>query len=131
MPARAQKSLFATVPEQDVLALFGARGLNHQRIVKLLEFKKKDIAKAAGVPVDSVRYDGKMSKELKARFTEWATALAVVGQHFEDAQKAQLWFKVPNPLLGGVAPREMIRVGRFNKLFRFIMTALGENERRA
>jgi hypothetical protein len=39
-----------------------------------------------------------------------------------------LWFKVPNPLLGDVAPRDMIRFGRYKKLLKFIQSALEENQ---
>ena len=125
-------SLFATVPKEDYLSLFASSGKpDYQKVVELLEFKKKDVAKASNVPEESVRYDQKMPKELQDRLTEWAMALAVVGRYFKDLQKTVLWFKVPNPLLGNIAPREMIRVGRFNKLFRFILNALNENERRA
>jgi hypothetical protein len=125
------ESLFATVPKEDILALFEAGKPNYQKVVTLLDFKKKDIAKASNVPVDSVRFDRKMPKDLQDRLTEWAVALNVVGQYFKDPEKTVRWFKIPNPLLGHVAPREMIRVGRFNKLFRFILTALNENEIRA
>ena len=46
---------------------------------------------------------------------------------FNDENKTMLWFKVPNPLLGDVAPRDMIKLGRFKKLFKFIQSALNEN----
>jgi hypothetical protein len=32
--------------------------------------------------------------------------------------------------LGNITPRDMIRIGRFKKLHRFILNALSENERR-
>jgi len=121
-------ALFNTVPKEDYLALFPPGGTDYQRVVQLLDFKKKDVAKALNLSLHSVRYDQKMPRELEERVREWAVALALVAQYFKDAQKTVLWFKTPNPLLGNVAPREMIRVGRFNKLHRFIMNALGENE---
>jgi len=125
------ESLFATVPKDDTLSLFHGGKPDYEKVVMVLEFKKKDVAKASNVSVDSVRYDNKMPKELEDRMTEWATAIALVGQYFKDLDKTVLWFKVLNPLLGNIAPREMIRVGRFQKLFRFIQNALNENERQA
>jgi hypothetical protein len=123
-------SLFDTVPKDDYLSLFRAgKQPDYQRVVKLLDFNKKEVAKASNVSVHSVRYDQKMPKELEDRLKEWAVALALVAQYFKEPQKTVLWFKVPNPLLGNVAPREMLRVGRFNKLHRFIVNALNENER--
>jgi len=123
-------ALFDTVPSksQDFLTLFGSGRPNYHRVVELLDFKKSEVAKATSVPKDSVRYDAKIPKELEDRLLEWALALTAVGRYFKDPQKAVLWFKIPNPLLGNVAPRDMIRVGRFQKLHRFIQTALEENE---
>lgn len=126
-------ALFDTVPEQDYLALFdsGTARPDYQKVVKLLEFKKKDVARATNVRVALVRYDQKIPKELAERITEWAVVLAKVADYFQDSQKTILWFRTPNPLLGNVAPREMLRVGRFKKLHRFIMNALSENKRDA
>lgn len=125
------ESLFATVPKNDALALFHEGKPDYEKVIKVLDFKKKDVAKASNVSVDSVRYDNRMPKELEDRMTEWANAIALVGQYFKDLDKTVLWFKVPNPLLGNIAPRDMIRVGRFQKLSRFIQDALNENERQA
>jgi len=126
-------ALFNTVPRKDHLSLFksGTGRPDYQKVVKLLDFKKKDVARAFHLPVQSVRYDQKIPKELAERITEWAIALATVADYFQDSQKTMLWFRTANPLLGNVAPREMLRFGRFKKLHRFILNALGENERDA
>lgn len=124
-------SLFDTVPRNDYLGLFREGKTHYSRVVGLLEFSKKDVAKASNVPLQSVRYDRKIPKELEDRLKEWAVALATVAEYFKDTQKTLLWFRIPNPLLGNIAPREMLRVGRFNKLHRFILSALSENKRDA
>ncbi len=124
-------ALFETVPKEDYLSLFPSGGTDFEKAVELLGFKKKDVARASNVPLQSIRYDRKMPKELEDRLSEWAVALALVAQFFKDGPKTILWFKTPNPLLGNIAPREMIRVGRFSKLHRFINNALAENERSA
>ncbi len=122
-------AIFDTVPKQDYLALFPPEGgTDYQKVVRLLDFRKTDVARASNVPVQSVRYDPKMPKELEDRIREWAIALALVAQYFKDVNKTVLWFKTPNPLLGNIAPRELIRIGRFKKLHRFILNALAENE---
>lgn len=123
-------ALFDTVPKVDHLSLFKSSGhTDYQRVVRLLDFNKRDVARASNIPWMSIRYDQKMPKELADRVQEWALALALVAQYFKNEQKTVLWFKTPNPLLGNVAPRDMIRVGRFKKLHRFILNALNENER--
>jgi uncharacterized protein (DUF2384 family) len=123
-------AFFGNVPERDVLHLFEKKGRpNVQKVVELLKYKKSDVAAAADVPVSSVRYDNKMPAELRQRVTEWATAINLVASFFKSEEKTILWFQIPNPLLGDVAPRDMIRTGRFKKLLKFIQTALAENTR--
>ena len=121
-------TLFDTVPKDDPLLLFPGGDTDYQRAVKLLDFKKRDVAKASQISIQSVRYDQKIPKELEERVREWAVALSLVAQYFKNEHKTVLWFKTPNPLLGNIAPRDMIRVGRFKKLYQFILNALGENE---
>lgn len=45
-----------------------------------------------------------------------------------DLAKTDLWFSAKNPLLGGISPREMIRLGRYDKLLRWMLEQLAENE---
>jgi uncharacterized protein (DUF2384 family) len=124
-------TLFDTIPRNDYLSLFPESGTDYQKVVRLLDFKKADVARASNIAVQSVRYDHpKMPKELEERLIEWAVALNLVAQFFRDEQKTVLWFKTPNPLLGDLTPRDMIKIGRFKKLRRFIQNALSENESR-
>lgn len=125
----SSSTLFNTVPKEDRLALFPSGQTDYQKVVRLLDFSKSDVAKASSVPSISVRYDRKIPKELAERLQEWAIALTMVAQYFQDEHKTVLWFKTPNPLLGNITPRDMIRIGRFKKLQRFIQNALDENER--
>jgi uncharacterized protein (DUF2384 family) len=125
----AETALFDTVPKNDCLTLFPHGETDYQKVVRLLDFKKKDVARASNVAVHSVRYDPpRMPKELEDRLQEWAVALSLVAQFFGDEKKTILWFKTPNPLLGDIAPRDMIRIGRFKKLLKFIQNALSQNE---
>ena len=124
-------ALFGTVPKEDYLTLFPSGDTDYEKVVDLLDFRKKDVARASNVALHSVRYDPpKMPRELQDRIQEWAVALNLVAQFFRDEQKTVLWFKTPNPLLGDIAPRDMIRIGRFKKLRQFILQALSENEKR-
>jgi len=118
--------IFSTVPKEDYLSFQD----KPNRIAEFLEFKKEDIAKATGVSLSSVRYDEKMPSELRERIREWATLLNLVAEHFHgDGKKTALWFTTLNPLLGNVTPRDMIRFGRYRKLFKFVVTAIAENKR--
>jgi hypothetical protein len=51
----------------------------------------------------------------------------VVGFFEGDVNRAALWFRLPNPLLGDLSPRDMIRYGRFARLREFVVEALAEN----
>jgi len=122
-------ALFDNIPKKDYLGLFPEDGTDFQRVVKLLDFGKNDVARASNISVQAVRYDPpRMPKELQERIIEWGVALNLVAQFFKDERKTVLWFRTPNPLLGDVSPRDMIKIGRFRKLRRFIQNALAENE---
>ena len=71
-----------------------------------------------------------MPIELKERLIEWATAINLVASFFKNNEKTILWFNTPNPLLGEVTPRNMIRIGRSQKLIIFIRKAVLENKPR-
>lgn len=126
-PAQSS-ALFNSVPE-DRFHLLNKGEPDGKKVVGFFNFKKEDVSVAANVPMTSVRYDNKMPDELRERLIEWATAINLVGAYFNDTDRTMLWFQVSNPLLGGMSPRDMIRVGRFKKLLKFIQTALNENQR--
>ena len=67
-------TLFGTVPKEDHLSLFKSGHTDYQRVVRLLDFKKGDVARASNISRMSVRYDRKIPKELVDRIQEWALA---------------------------------------------------------
>ncbi len=125
-----QTTLFESVPKTDVFQLFDQRGRpDAKRILGGLSFKNDDVAAAADIARTKVRFDEKMPVELKERLIEWATAINLVGQYFKDFNNTMIWFHTPNPMLGNQSPRDMIRIGRYRKLLKFIQTALYENQK--
>jgi uncharacterized protein (DUF2384 family) len=123
------QELFNTVPTKNYLSLSHNNETDYERVIEFLNFKKKDVATAAAVPFDSVRYDEKMPAELKERIEQWANLMQLVAEHFKNTDKTLLWFKMPNPMLGNVAPKDMIRYGRYKKLFKFVIQALQANQK--
>lgn len=123
------ENLFNTVPLKNYLPLSDGGKLKPEKVIEFLDFKKKDVATGAEIPLDSVRYDGKMPKELKERIEQWANLMQLVAEHFKNAEKTLLWVKTPNPMLGNVSPRDMLRHGRYKKLFKFVLQALQSNHR--
>ena len=121
-------SLFKTVPEHDYLQFWPKEIFDPQRVARFLELNKADVAKVADVAITSVRFDGKIPKDVRDRLIEIANICSLVAQFFRgDGVKTALWFKTKNPLLGNISPRDMIRYGRYEKLRRFVMEALDEN----
>jgi hypothetical protein len=126
---KANPDIFKVNLKTDDLRLFKKAGKpNYDKVKYILGYTKQDISIASGVPFGSIRFDGKVPAELTERVTEWAKAIALVHSFFKDETKTMLWFKVPNPMLGDVAPRDMIKVGRLKKLLKFIQIA--QEERR-
>lgn len=117
--------LFSTVPKNNFLDLIGN---DPKKTVEFLDFDTNDVSKATNTPKASIRYDEKIPRELKQRLAEIALVCELVANYFEgDAAKTALWFKVPNPALGNISPRDMLRFGQFEKLRSFINNALEGN----
>ena len=122
--------IFATVPKEDYLSFFKDDQPVYNRIKEFLEFRNEDISTATGIPLKSIRLDERIPLEVQERMREWANVLNLVAEHFNgDVSKTALWLTTSNPLLGNMAPRDMIRFGRYKKLFKFIFNALSENKR--
>lgn len=45
----------------------------------------------------------------------------------DKSLRAETWFNVPNPMLGNVRPAMMIKIGRAEKLLKFIINQLEGN----
>ena len=120
------KELFSV---NDKLNFYKDEVPQYQRLVEFLNFRKDDIAIATNTPKNRVRYDKRIPRELGKQLQEWAIAINLVANHFNDIDKTKLWFQTPNPLLGHIAPRDMIRLGRFKKLYEFIIASIDENKK--
>lgn len=126
------RELFGTVPDRDYLGFWANQTLNAREVAGFLDLDKRAVAKLAGVAPASVRFDQKIPKEVLDRLKEIANICGLVAQFFAgDATKTALWFQTKNPLLGNISPRDMIRYGRYEKLRRFVMSAMEENAKTA
>jgi hypothetical protein len=126
--ANSSTLLFRTIADRDYLEFGSGESFNPHRVARFLELSKSEVAKVAGVAPASVRFDQKMPKDVRDRLLEVGNICALVAQFFAgDVAKTALWFKTKNPLFGNISPRDMIRYGRYEKLRRFVMSALEEN----
>ena len=118
------QSVFDNISRHDYLNFKVDDGINYQGVIDFLEMDRNDVSKMAGISKSSVRYDDRIPKELKDRLEEIANICQKVAEYFNgDVAKTALWFKASNPLLGNISPRDMIRIGRYKKLMKFIMEA--------
>jgi hypothetical protein len=116
--------LFKYIPRGNILNLVS----NPKGVVDFLGLSKKDIANATSLKLSTIRYDDKMPKELAQSLLEVATICELVAEFFDaDKNKTSLWFNLPNPALGGISPKEMIRIGQHQKLRKAIVSMLEGN----
>lgn len=121
--------MFSSIPRADPLSLFDKGKPRGVEITEFLHLRTKDVARATQLSTTSVRYDLRMPAQLETWLREIATTVTLVMEFFDSGEKTQLWFLTPNPQLGGVAPIDMIKMGRERKLLSFVQTALAENKR--
>lgn len=116
--------MFDTVPD-DLLNFGRGENFDPKRVSIFLNLKKADVSHLASVSVASVRYDRLIPVVVRDRLEEIASTINLVAKQFDgDPDKTIAWFKAKNPLLGDVSPRDMIRLGRYDRLRRFIINAM-------
>lgn len=126
MPAAI--GLFDTVAN-DAFHFGHGSQFNPKLVASTLGFQKQDVSRIARVSVKSVRYDEKIPVEVRDRMEEIAQTANLVAQAFEgDVERTVTWFRTANPLLGDIAPRDMIRMGRYERLRKFIINAMLERQ---
>ncbi len=123
-------ALFSTVSTVDRLGLYADDAFRPKALTDFLGLSNADVSHIAGVSKKSVRYDAAIPREMMERLEQIGNICNMVAQHFAgDATKTALWFKTKNPMLGDIAPRDMIRFGRYDKLRRFVIGALVDQSR--
>jgi uncharacterized protein (DUF2384 family) len=119
-------TLFNTVAPRDGLGLWHQGAMDLERLRAVTGFNNHDLAQIASVPKSSVRTDDKAPREVREHLENIANICNLVFGFFDDSVKTKLWLQTPNPMLGNISPRDMIRFGRFAKLQRFVMEAVAE-----
>lgn len=120
--------LFQSVSPSDPLQFWASHGLDYRGVARFLDFDADDLSKLSGVKKASVRLDDKIPKPLSERLAQIANICSLVADYFNgNSSKTALWFRTPNPMLGYTTPRDMIRLGRYERLLRFVQEAQSEN----
>lgn len=109
-----------TASQADPLGLWGEHGLDDGRVRDFLALDKKAFGKAVEGSSQGVNCPVQRNVLLE----QIAELCNQVAAHFGgDAHKSGLWFRTPNPMLGDLSPREMIRLGRYRRLRQFVLRA--------
>ena len=124
--ASPSMGLFETVAT-DHLQFGLGDAFDAKRVPSLLNLNKDDVSRLASVSVKSVRYDEAMPLPVRERLEEIGNTINMVAQAFDgDVDKTVSWFRARNPLLGDISPKDMIRLGRYERLRKFIINAMME-----
>jgi hypothetical protein len=125
----ARTPLFVTVAERDYLQFWQSGRFQPKRVARFLGLSKAELAALAAVAPSSVRFDTKAPRVVRDLLIEIAATCELVAQFFEgNLAKTTVWFATANPMLGDIAPQQMIRSGRYARLRRFVMEALTDIE---
>ena len=120
--------LFENVQE-DTLNFGIGKDFDAKRIPEMLNLNREDVSRLASVSVKSVRYDDAIPEQVRNHLEEISITINMVARVFNgDPEKTALWFRARNPLLGDVAPRDMIRLGRYERLRKYIIGAMSVND---
>jgi hypothetical protein len=112
------------VPD-DLLQFGHGKGFDARKAAEFLSLKNADVGRIASVATSAVRWDDNMPEPVRLRMEEIASTINLVARQFAgDRDKTFAWFTARNPLLGDISPRDMIRLGRFDRLRRFIVQAM-------
>lgn len=125
-PKLTQRQCYITGYEnqRDLLALFRELNVDYKRVAQIAHLDKRDLAKLGEVRRASIQFDDKIPARVAEHLTAIANLANLVAEYFNgDVQKVELWFKLPNPMLGNISPRDMIRLGRYERLSNFVLDA--------
>lgn len=104
------------------------RGLDYQWVADMVGLTNDDLSRVGKVAKSRVRLDERAPPVLRERLEQIASCFFQVAKHFDgNGHKASLWFKITNPMLGYISPRDMIRYGRLSNLQRLVTSALSES----
>jgi hypothetical protein len=125
MQTQAATDLFSSIPKRSYLGIYQDEAKYPKKVVDFLELTQSEVAKATAVSPRSVRYDSRIPEDVKRKLIEIGVIVEMVAEFFEgDIRKTHLWFITQNPLLGHIAPRDMVRYGRYKKLLKFVNDSL-------
>lgn len=118
--------LFDTVPADSMNFGYGDH-FDPKRVADWMRFDKSEVSRIALVAKSSVRYDENIPRPVRDRLEEIAVIINMVAKVLDgDAGKTAMWFRTKNPMIGDISPRDMIRLGRSERLRKYILSAMAD-----
>lgn len=106
----------------DILGFYRDGQPDYKRIADVVKLTKEDLGKISKVSKSSVCFDDAIPAATAIQLREIANIANLVAEFFDgDIHKVALWFELPNPHLGNVSPRTMIRGDRYKRLLNFVL----------
>ncbi len=117
--------VLSSVPSGDPIGFWNVDGtLNGKRVTKFIDITSAEAANIAHISRSSVRFDDRMPQELERHLIQIANICTHVAEIFKgDLGKTKLWVETPNPALGDISPKAMMRFGRYQTLLKFVLDA--------
>lgn len=123
MAVQAQPHIFNTVPKRDVFGLYDKGKYKYREIAEILDLKRRDISQAVRVATDSVRFEeDRIPDKMREFLINMVWLLNTTYKHLKDKHKVTQWLDSPNPVCGGVSPKDMIRMGQYKKLVKIVVS---------
>jgi len=127
----ASQNLFGTVPNKKYMDFYNSKSgaVDPKKVVNFFQFSNPEVAAISNVSTKSVRYDEDRTPDpIKKRFSEIANICELVANQFGgDPEKTYWWFTTDNPLLGDISPRQMIKIGNYERLRKIIQDFIAGN----
>ena len=117
----ATQSFNTSIPNH--FGLFDIEGeVNCEKTINSIQLSKDELAQSFQLSSNQLRFD-RASKETKKVIAELAESIERVAEIFSgNKAKTKRWFNVPNPHFGNASPKDIIIIGRFERVKKFIFS---------
>ena len=117
-----------TVHKNDPIGFWVDGELKPKKVAAFVDISTKEWAKITNLKPASVRFDHRIPAVIKEHLAHVANICSLVAELFDnDIAKTKLWLDTPNPALGDISPKGLIRFGKYQKLLSFVLLAKSES----
>ncbi len=116
-----------SVPNSDPIGFWPQGNFEPKLLADFVSISKQDWGRIANVKPSTVRFDARIPPAVKQHMERVATICSLVAELFDNnISKTKLWLDTPNPTLGNISPKGMIRYGKYERVLKFVLLAKSE-----